>query len=197
MGSAKKVLINITIIISCITGMVLSYVYLDNSIEKQVSLTTLGIVGVFFLSLAMADGMKTGRADRSGYHAGRSGISQILLLGEDNNITDTWDIYQKTSIVFGRDEGENQVDISLKNTDYAGTVDGEHAVMNYSSGSWYIEDLDSGNGTRIQRKGEDKPYRISSREPCKVEKGDVIYRKSRCFCRRRIRYADGLSVYRE
>ncbi len=175
MGSAKKVLINITIIISCITGMVLSYVYLDNSIEKNVSLTTLGIVGVFFLGLAMTDSVKTGHTERRGYHTGRTGISEILLLGEDNNITDTWDIYKKTSIVFGRDEGENHVDISLKNTDYAGTVDGEHAVMNYSSGSWYIEDLDSENGTRIQRNGEDKPYRVSSREPCKVEKGDVIY----------------------
>ena len=47
--------------------------------------------------------------------------------------------------------------------------------MNYSNGSWYIEDLDSENGTRIQRNGEDKPYRVSSREPCKVEKGDIVY----------------------
>ncbi len=46
--------------------------------------------------------------------------------------------------------------MNLKNTDYAGTVDGEHAVMNYSGGGWYIEDLDSENGTRIQRGGEGK-----------------------------------------
>lgn len=97
----KKSTINITIVISCITDMVLSYVYLENVLQKKVS---------------------------------------------------------------------------LKNTDYAGTVDGEHVVMNYSGGSWYIEDLDSENGTRMQRNGEDKPYRVSSREPCKVEKGDIIYR---------------------
>ena len=88
------------------------------------------------------------------YDRKRAGISELLLLGEDNNVTDTWDIYGKTSIVFGRDEGEFQVDVNLKNTDYAGTVDGEHAVMNYSGGGWYIEDLDSENGTRIQRGGE-------------------------------------------
>lgn len=168
----KKATLDITIVISCITGMVLSYVYLENVLQKQVSLTILGSVGMVFLVLWFMDRSKYRQRD---YDTGRTEISEILLLGEDNNITDTWDIYRKTSIVFGRDEGENQVDVSLKNTDYAGTVDGEHAVMNYSGGSWYIEDLDSENGTRIQRNGEDKPYRVSSREPCKVEKGDIIY----------------------
>ena len=65
--------------------------------------------------------------------------------------------------------------MDLKNTDYAGTVDKEHAVMNFSGGSWYIEDLESENGTRIRRSGEDKAYKISFREPCRVGKGDVIY----------------------
>lgn len=169
----KKGTLDITIVISCITGMVLSYVYLENVLQKQTSLTILGAVGTIFLFLWFMDCGKYRR--RREYDTGRAEISEILLLGEDNNITDTWDIYRKTSIVFGRDEGENQVDVSLRNTDYAGTVDGEHAVMNYSGGSWYIEDLDSENGTRIQRNGEDKPYRVSSREPCRVEKGDIIY----------------------
>ena len=172
---SRKAFMDITIIISCVTGMVLSYVYLDNFIEKNVSLTTLGIVGVLFLILLISDSVRSEHSERRRYYTAKTEISEIQLLGEDNNITDTWDIYGKTSIVFGRDERENQVDISLKNTDYAGTVDGEHAVMNFSSGSWYIEDLDSENGTRIQRKGEDKSYRVSSREPCKVEKGDIIY----------------------
>ena len=169
----KKAALDMAIVIFFITGMVLAYVYLENVLQKQVSLTLLGAVGAGFLILWFADYARYRRPREHG--TGKTEISQILLLGEDNNITDTWDIYRKTSIVFGRDEGENQVDINLKNTDYAGTVDGEHAVMNYSGGSWYIEDLDSENGTRIQRNGEDKPYRVSSREPCKVEKGDIIY----------------------
>lgn len=169
----KKITLDISIVVSCMTGVALSYVYLDN-IEKNVSLIILGIVGALSL-LSVFDDFIQIHKKRDRYHAERAEISEILLLGEDNNITDTWDIYRKTSLVFGKDEGQNQVDISLKNTDYAGTVDGEHAVMNYSNGSWYIEDLDSENGTRIQRNGEDKPYRVSSREPCKVEKGDIIY----------------------
>jgi len=95
--------------------------------------------------------------------------------GKESRKSCCWEIYGKTSIVFGKEEGEFQADINLKHTDYAGTVDGEHAVMNYSGGNWYIEDLDSENGTRIQRGGEGKQYKVSSREPCRVEKNDVIY----------------------
>lgn len=169
----RKSTLDIAILISCTTGIILSYVYLENPMEKQVSLGILIAVGIVFLVLAIAD---TQRKERTGRYGGkRRGISEILLLGEENNVTAVWDIYGKTSVVFGKDERENQVDVNLKNTDYAGTVDGEHAVMNFSNGSWYIEDLDSENGTRLQRGGEGKKYRVSSREPCRVEKNDIIY----------------------
>lgn len=169
----RKNTLDIAIIISCIAGMVLSYMYLENLIEQELSIAILGITGLVFLVLAIADSPKRARQEK--YKAKGKEISEILLLGEDDNITDTWDIYGKTSIVFGRDEGENQVDVNLKNTDYAGTVDGEHAVMNYSNGCWYIEDLDSENGTRIQRGGKGKKYKVSSREPCRIGQGDIIY----------------------
>lgn len=169
----KKSTLDIAILISCTTGIILSYVYLENPMEKQVSLGIFIAVGIVFLVLAIADTQKKERTDR--YGGKRKGISEILLLGEEDNVTAVWDIYGKTSVVFGKDERENQVDVNLKNTDYAGTVDGEHAVMNFSNGSWYIEDLDSENGTRLQRGGEGKKYRVSSREPCRVEKNDIIY----------------------
>lgn len=169
----RKNTLDMAIVISSITGMALSYRYLENLIEQRLSFAILGITGLSFLVLAMADTRKRARQEKN--KAGGREISEILLLGEDNNITDTWDIYGKTSIVFGRDEGDNQVDVNLRNTDYAGTIDGEHAVMNYSNGCWYIEDLDSENGTRIQRGGTGKKHKVSSREPCRVEQGDVIY----------------------
>ncbi len=169
----RKTTLDIAIFISCLTGIILSYAYLDNYTEKEISLLILGITGAFFLILAVKDRNKTDKPER--YKAGRKELSEILLLGEEGNVTAVWDIYGKTSIVFGKDERENQVDVNLKNTDYAGTVDGEHAVMNYCDGSWYIEDLDSENGTRLQRAGEGKKYKVSSREPCKVKKNDIIY----------------------
>lgn len=169
----RKNTLDLAIVISCITGVVLSYVYLEEPLEQGLSMAILGSMGLAFLILVIVDSPKRARQDR--HRVGSKGISEIQLLGEENNVTDTWDIYGKTSIVFGRDEGENQVDVNLKNTDYAGTIDGEHAVMNYSNGCWYIEDLDSENGTRIQRGGKGKKYKISSREPCRIGQGDIIY----------------------
>ena len=133
----RKITLDITIILSAITGAVLSYAYLQKPIEKYTSLLLLTAIIVFFLLMTIYDMSEEKHFLR--YDRKRAGISELLLLGEDNNVTDTWDIYGKTSIVFGRDEGEFQVDVNLKNTDYAGTVDGEHAVMNYSGGGWYIE----------------------------------------------------------
>ncbi|MBD5530649.1 MAG: FHA domain-containing protein [Lachnospiraceae bacterium] len=169
----RKNTLDMAILISCITGMILSYAYLEELIKMRASVVILGAVALFFFILTIVDSRRIRR--RETHSAGRKEISEILLLGEDDNITDTWDIYGKTSIVFGKDEGENQVDVSLKHTDYAGTVDGEHAVMNYSDGKWYIEDLDSENGTRIQRGEDGRTYRVSSREPCRIEKNDIIY----------------------
>ena len=169
----QKTTLDTAIIISCITGIILSYVYLDNLVQSRLSIGILVTVGIQFLLLLIVDTSGTEKSKTQPVR--RKEISEILLLGEENNITAVWDIYGKTSIVFGKEAKENQIDINLKNTDYAGTIDGEHAVMNYSNGSWYIEDLESENGTRIQRGGEGEKYRVSSREPCKVEKNDIIY----------------------
>lgn len=169
----QKTTLDTAIIISCITGVILSGAYLDNPVQKYISIGILATVGIQFVLLAIMDA--TGTKHSKNLPVRRKEISEILLLGEENNITAVWDIYGKSSIVFGKEAKENQIDINLKNTDYAGTVDGEHAVMNYSNGSWYIEDLESENGTRIQRGGEGEKYRVSSREPCKVEKNDIIY----------------------
>lgn len=169
----RKTTLDIAIILSCITGIVLSYAYLDNPVQRCISIGILATIGIQFLILALIDAMGTGYPEP--YTGSRREISELSLLGEENNICATWDIYGKTSIVLGKDDRISQVDIDLRNTDYAGTIDGEHAVMNYSNGSWYIEDLESENGTRIQRGGEGKKYRVSSREPCKVEKNDIIY----------------------
>lgn len=169
----KKTTLDTAIIISCVTGIILSYVYLESVVERQISIGILSAAGALFVILLLRDAHQGRRPER--YESKRKEISEILLLGEENNVTAAWDIYGRTSIVFGRDERENQVDINLKNTDYAGTIDGEHAVMNYTDGSWYIEDLESENGTRIQRGGEGRKYKVSSREPCRVEKNDIIY----------------------
>ena len=102
----KKTTIDIAILISCFTGMILSYVYLENETERKLSLLIFGITGICFIVLAVMD--KSRAQGKYQYSGSRKGISEILLLGEEGNVTAVWDIYGKTSIVFGRDERENQ-----------------------------------------------------------------------------------------
>lgn len=81
----------------------------------------------------------------------------------------------KISAVIGKDIGENHVDINLNETPYAAMIDVEHAVLNYADGNWYIEDLDSKNGISIQKVGQDKAYKLSALQPCKLDFGDIIF----------------------
>ena len=86
--------------------MILSYVYLDIYIEKNISILIFGITGICFTILAFMDRSRSGRKKQ--YQSGRKGISEILLLGEGGNATAVWDIYGKTSIVFGKDEKQTR-----------------------------------------------------------------------------------------
>jgi len=102
-------------------------------------------------------------------------ISQISLLNKNDEIISSWELYGKTSAIIGKDIGENHVDINLNETQYAAMIDVEHAVLNYAGGNWYIEDLDSQNGVSIQKTGQEKSYKLSSLQPCKLDFGDIIF----------------------
>ena len=101
-------------------------------------------------------------------------VSKISLLDKKGNVVTSWELYGKTSAVIGKDVGENSVDIDLSKNPYAAMIDVEHAVMNYADGCWYIEDLDSRNGISIKKVGQEKIYKLSSLQPCKLDFGDVI-----------------------
>ena len=102
-------------------------------------------------------------------------ISKISLIDKDGENVLSWELYGKISMIIGKDIGENFVDIDLSQSPYAAMVDVEHAVLNYSDGNWYIEDLDSKNGVAIKKVGKEKSYKLSSTEPCKLDFGDVIF----------------------
>ena len=104
-----------------------------------------------------------------------SGARQIALINEDGREITDWDLFGRTSLVIGRDVGENNVDINLADVTYAGFIDIEHAVLNYAGNNWYIEDLYSENGVRIQKSGDDRQYRLAAAKPCLLGVGDSIY----------------------
>ena len=104
----------------------------------------------------------------------RRRITQIDLINEEDTVAASWDIYEKTSAVIGRDYKENRVDIDLSRSEYASLVDIHHAVLNYAGGDWYVEDLGSKNGVLVQKAADGRKYRISPNQPCKLRPGDVI-----------------------
>lgn len=103
-----------------------------------------------------------------------SALTEVVLLGEDDSRLASWNIYGKNGIVIGRDVGENQVTIDLNDSVYASMIDVEHAVLNYSGGNWYIEDISEKNGVCIQKQ-DGRKYKLAYGKPCKLEKRDVIY----------------------
>lgn len=155
--------------------MILNYIYMEPGNGRWFIFAGCVIITLFFLILAMADTDKKGakRKSKKINNGKKRSICSLVLLDENNQALTEWNIAGKISILIGRDTQKENVDINLMNTAFGGMVDRQHAVMNYTSGQWYIEDLDSTNGIRIQKRDQ-KIYEISKRHPCLVEKGDIL-----------------------
>lgn len=165
------------IAVCCLSAavMILSYIYVEQGDRKQIILVIGGIVFLVFLTFAALDSEKAGKRRRKPRRKerGKSGIYSLILLDEENREIAEWNIAGKVSVLIGRDSHRGNVDVNLMNTAFAGMVDRQHAVLNYTAGQWYIEDLDSTNGIRIQ-KWDGMIYEVAKGQPCLVEKGDVL-----------------------
>lgn len=156
--------------------MILSYCYIEQKTARMALGIVAGILFCLFFVLAVLDKDRKGRPrrQRGRSRSLRGGIQVLALLDEEDKIIAEWNIAGKTSLLIGRDTRREDVDINLANTAFGGMVDRQHAVLNYTAGQWYIEDLDSANGIRIQ-KPDGRIYEVSRTQPCQVEKGDILF----------------------
>lgn len=174
-----KQALDMAIVVCEVTGIILVSVLMRDTYQKAAIIIVTAAVAVAFAVQTVKDSHRS-HYSLSGQVQG-SAVSQIVLLGEEGGETVCWDIYGKAAVVFGRDEqdhkgaAESRIDIDLRDTAFAGSVDREHAVMNYYNDHWYLEDLESSNGVRVQKAGETAKYKISHGTPCQVGKGDIIY----------------------
>ena len=90
-------------------------------------------------------------------------LSELVLLSEEDN-----------SLVIGKKNKEEDIDIDLSDTYFSGTVSDIHAILNYVDGFWYIEDMQSKNGTQIKGCLENKLYNIKDGQS-KLTKKDYIF----------------------
>lgn len=156
--------------------IILGYIYMEAGVARRLLCGIGGVLFLLFLLLAVADTDKIGKRrkrDRKG-GARRKNIYALALLDENDEEISEWNIAGKISLLIGRDTQKENVDINLMNTAFAGMVDRQHAVMNYTAGQWYIEDLNSTNGIRIQKK-DGRIYEVAKTQPCLVEKGDILF----------------------
>lgn len=102
-------------------------------------------------------------------------INKLVLLDEEGESLKEWYIQGATSLLIGKGSTDHEVDIDLHDVEYASLISKEHAVLNYYSGNWYLEDIDSQNGVGIRKGGERAANRLEVDEPLEIDFGDVIY----------------------
>lgn len=163
------------LIIACVSLaiFILTFVYMQEALWLLIAS---GICFALFLILGIVNRNKALYYQRPHDSKLGHGIAkQLILLSEEDTELASWDLFGRTSLVIGRDRGENLVDVNLAQATYASFIDIEHAVMNYAGEQWYIEDLHSKNGIRVQKRGDSQQYKLAPEKPCKLEPGDVVY----------------------
>lgn len=115
-----------------------------------------------------------GRAEKRQKASDVPVVQELVLLDEQNKPLKSWSMAGKTSLVIGRKNEDEEVDVDLEDCEYSTFIDSQHAALNYCLDSWFLEDLGSGNGTRVQKSEDGICYKVTNR-PCRVMAGDIIY----------------------
>lgn len=173
----RKRAIDITILSVLIAILFITGIYKEQIRESNLLLWGTGIMACIFSLLAIKDREIPKRAvgrGRMKLPTDKKVVMEAVLLSEEDTELSVWDMYGKTALLIGRDGKEKQVDIDLGKSPYAGMVDVEHAVLNFSTGQWFVEDLGSKNGISM-KKNDGKRYRLASGTPCRIERGDCLY----------------------
>lgn len=158
----------------CIGIAAVAYFFIQETSWKWLICLSAGVIGIYYFIavLRRSDKEIKGEATVAPFRSG--GITELILLNENDTELAHWDLYGKNGVVIGRDVGENHVTVNLSEATYASMIEVEHAVLNYSENNWYIEDISAKNGVSIQ-KSDGKKYKLAPLQPCKLEKGDIIY----------------------
>ena len=101
----------------------------------------------------------------------KKNITKLILKDVDDYDLSTWDISQKQTLLIGK--GEN-VDIDLSKNDFSYLVSRIHGVLNKVNDTWVYEDMESKNGSGIE-KNDGIQHRLNSLVPYSLEYGDYLY----------------------
>lgn len=105
----------------------------------------------------------------------RSDVTRLVHLGKDMKPLKEVSLYGRTGILIGRNTASRLVDFDMSGAEEAGEIAGEHAVLNYAGGFWYLEVLDGTGRVGIRKDGDSMVYRLKAMTHYKVNPGDLIY----------------------
>lgn len=158
----------IDMLIAGIAAAALFYVYIWNAdLVLKVAVGVLLAAGAAVYAAWRARRRKKRRQDGAA-------IAKLVLLDEEGESVKEWYIHGETSLLIGKSSAQSEVDIDLSDSEYASLISKHHAVLNYASGSWYVEDLDSRNGVGIQPAGRRTAEQLEEDGPYRIESGDII-----------------------
>ena len=95
-------------------------------------------------------------------------------MDEQNKPIKSWELSGKISIVIGKKNEDEEVDVDLEDCEYSTFIDPQHAALNFCQNSWFVEDLNSQNGVQVKKVEDGVCYKVLNR-PCRVMPGDIIY----------------------
>jgi len=105
----------------------------------------------------------------------RPSINRFILLSQEGGHEKEWHVSGEIAFLIGKSTADKEADIDLGDTQFSEYISNEHAVINYSEGCWYIEDIGSLNGVGLRKKSEEHIFRLRACVPYRVDIGDVIY----------------------
>lgn len=101
-------------------------------------------------------------------------INKIILKDEDGYDIKIWDISDKNSVLIGKKNEQNDVDVDFSSHEYSHLVSRQHGILNKVDKDWYYEDFNSKNGSGIEKRNGLKE-KIKPMSSYKLEKGDILY----------------------
>lgn len=143
------------------------YIYFVNE-DINLKYMGYGLIAVFLVFF----GLKLYTITRN--RRSKGGISKLVLISEDGRSIKTWSIAGKVSFLIGRNTKDNEVDIDLSDAEYSELVSRQHAVLNFSDGKWFIEDIGSSYGSGLKKVDEEK-FKLDTERLYEINSGDTLY----------------------
>lgn len=105
----------------------------------------------------------------------RTAVKKIVLINEEGHTLMEWNLERKTSLIIGKSADGETVDIDLSGSAVAQMISKQHAVLNYTEKGWYVDDIDSKNGTRVKKLTQNSIMDVKLVGAIEVGIGDIIY----------------------